>query len=1083
MKRKKISETNLVEYKKNINVNEKRRDTPAIGKLWISVGNTNILAAIDGGADVSMVNPITVNKLGWEPEMVVGYYIDGISGPLNIREKVRNVKIKIGSSIIKMDFDITERCPYPILLGRDWICRVKAVIDYDLGTLVLKDNIGEIFRIYELGNIIRRDRFEKGFKVIESDANNSPYEEYDENTEEEELYSDEYEDYDEQEVLMLEYSKVVCLENNEDWRKYMTDVEYIGFLLEYDEDTKKLKLNQFANTEKKFKNNNMITEIENTNQKAVYISEAEIQTLKIGDGLDSNEKEELKSMIREYPKLFGENLEDMRRIKLDPLKIELTDNTPFKLPPYRVPLHQLDTLKKELSELRRMGIIVENKGPYSSPILMVKKKDKSWRLVVDYRRLNKITKKDSGDIPIIQDLLDRTTGSSIFSSMDCRSGFWQWEMNEESIEKTGFSTPFGSFCYVVCPMGFTNAAQGFHRIITKIFEDMVTINMEIIIDDIVIHSKNSIEHLQHLKKTFKLAERANVVFRPSKCQFGMQRIRIWSWVVDKDGISADPKNVEKIKNAKEPRNVKEVRSFIGLMQYYRRLIPNFSAVAAPLTDLMKGEGKNSVKLGESEIKSFNELKDLLTISSSVIHPDPKKMFIVKSDAGPYAVGGILLQNRNNEEHPVAFTSYKLNKHQQNYGQTKKELLAVVLVVRNWKHYLLGTHIPFQIITDCIAVRDMMNKKNLSGIFARWIMELQEYNFEIVYKKGKFHTDADSMSRYPGYLGDEIIDEECEDLLVEVQNRDENDKLDISDIFFSEATEFNLKHIKNYLNTCEIPNNTSHRKLRRQAEKYFLQRGTLYRKHKDGVGRRVIMDEDHALQVLKELHNSICGGHYGIEGTVKKIAIRYYWPGMGSDTKEYIKNCLPCQLRNRKRYEELLPRMIMPRLFEKWGGDAIGPLPKSGGMLYIILWTDYFSKWTVGRAVKDITCKTVAKSLLEDVIWQHGFPREIITDRGSGFVGSVGRGITRRLKIKKRRTTSYNPKCNGQAERTNGTVIESISKLAIEFETKWIEVYKWAIWAYNITKRRPTKETPFYVKYGTHPVLPIDLEIPSEEGNK
>ncbi len=764
--------------------------------------------------------------------------------------------------------------------------------------------------MYDIGMISRDHRFD--FPEVKIANKNNI-----EIIEDKELdFTDDFDDImtnnvDYEAYLLEKVINIEVMRTKEDWELLAQNIDHWGFLLNMKSITENIK-------EIEFEVNYMTTD-------------EQLSLMNFGDGFNIAQQQKFKNLVERYPRLFGEDLEDMRRIKIDPMKIQLIDSTPVKLTPYRVPLHQLTALKKEINLLKSLGLIVENTGPYSSPILMVKKKDGSWRLVVDYRVLNKRVKKEANEIPRINDLVDRAGGSSIFSIFDCRSGFWQWELSADSIEKTGFTTPFGGFSYVVCPMGFTNAAQGFHRVMTKILGDIVTVCAELIIDDVLVHSKSADQHLTDLEKMFSRCDKAQVLFRCSKIQVAKTEIGIWSWIINENGVRADPKKISQIKNALPPNNVQDVRSFIGLVQYYKRLIRGFSAIAAPLTDLMKGDGKSKVSLNLEQLKSFNTLRTILTEDLTIMHPNPEKQFLVKSDAGPFAVGGILSQlDDYGKERPVAFFSKKLNKYQINYGQTKKELLSAVITIRYWRHYLLGTNIAFKIVTDCTAVRDLLDKKELSGIFARWVMELNEYNFIVEYKRGILHTDADGMSRYTKFIEDKNIVEKIEDDFVEILG---------SDIYFGDAYTEKYDAIYNFLTTGDIPIDYSAvqvAKLKRDAGNYEVDINILYRRHKDGTLRRVVSTGIMAREILGSLHDSVCGGHFGVENTLKKIGLRYWWPKLGSDVAEYVKNCTPCQLRSRKRYVEPMPRLLAYDIFEKWGGDAIGPLPKSNGFQYIIL---------------------------------------------------------------------------------------------------------------------------------------------------
>jgi hypothetical protein len=1045
-----------------------KHSTPAIGKIYAVIGGVKVLAAIDPGADISLIHSDTFRQLGYQADNK-GSKLNGFAGSVKTTARIKGLVIDVGGIAVAQDFEILKECPYPVLLGRDWTHKVKAITNWGTGNMMITNHGRQVtVNLYKIGAIPPHKRISENIQLK------------DQFPDDESVYG---EDDEEWEYFYLEKPKMNIVTSNDEWKLLMEDVCNFGVIIPMDsikseslveiswlgDERTETFFDDVAGMKEDCDLGTFLVDAEHE----VRMLEKDKELIEFGTAFNEKEKEQCWELVNRFPKLFGESMDEMRRINLDPMKIETGNAEPIKSKPYRVPMHLLVHLKKEIDDLKRLGFIVDCKGPWSAPILLVKKKDGTWRLVVDYRRLNQVAKKDASGLPIIQDLIDRAGQSRIFSKFDCQKGFWQWGIDKESIEKTAFTSPFGSYAFVVCPMGYTNAAQGFHHVIVKIMDDLVTVSLEIIVDDLLLHTLTVSDHLREMETMFKRADAANLVFRPSKTKLGMTEITTWSWVINNNGLRPDPAKVKQLRSIKLPTSVREVRSFIGLVQYYRRLIKNFSAIAAPLTSLMSGVRKTNIILTEKQVKSFNDLRNIVKEDLTICHPNPTKQFYVKSDVGPVAVGGVLFQrDENNMERPVAFTSHKLSKEQQNYGQTKKEMLAVVTVIREWKHYLVGSTLPFLIITDCTAVRDMMKKEDLTGIFARWVSEISDYHYEIVYKPGRLHADADAMSRL--ILGDTGDG----DGVVKV-TEDFADEILYSEVFFSEGFETRLEDILVYLLEGIIPELFTEKEkeaFMKKCQKYFVNGGKLFRRRKDDIAQRVIMNKEQADTVLKGLHDSACGGHFGVQNTYKKVAIRYWWPGMGDDIKEWVKRCKPCQFRSRTKYVDSLPVMIAPKIFQKWGGDCIGPLPLSDGFKYIIVWTDYFSKWAVGKAVRNLNAETAAKVLYELVILQHGCPIEIITDRGSEFTAEVVKKLTMQWNCKHRFTSAYNPRANGQAERTNGTLVPVIAKVSYEYNTSWSGLVQDAIFSYNISPSRITECSPFFIKYGIEPILPIEFDL-------
>ena len=415
-------------------------------------------------------------------------------------------------------------------------------------------------------------------------------------------------------------------------------------------------------------------------------------------------------------------------------------------------------------------------------------------------------------------------------------------------------------------------------------------------------------------------------------------------------------------------------------------------------------------------------------------------------------------------------SHKLNKHEVNYSQPEKECLAMVLILKNFRHYLLGNY--FIYYTDCSAVKDLINKPNLSGKFARWVMTIQDYNFTIKHIKGKDNTDADALSHLEieDLDDDSDLDSEGDELMI--IERDE------FDLYIMEEHKMQLDQVESYLKTLIVPEEITHQKqFIKKTKRFTLMNGILYRCHKDGVLCQVVKLNSQVQHILEVLHDMDCGGHFAVDGTYKKISMQYWWPGMGKDIEDYVKSCEKCQFRSRYLNEEPLQVPPIPTLFAKWGVDIVGPVPRSkSGFQYMVFATDYFSGWVCGRQLRYQTAGAVAKFVYEEVITKHGCPKEMVSDQGSQFMGEVFMILLKTMSIKHRRSAAYNPQANGRAERTNKIIVDTMAKLAVEYQKNWEEVFDAAMWAYNTTVIKGCQHSPFFLKYGMEARLPVDFSI-------
>lgn len=364
-------------------------------------------------------------------------------------------------------------------------------------------------------------------------------------------------------------------------------------------------------------------------------------------------------------------------------------------------------------------------------------------MVIDYRKLNAATKKDSYPLPRIDDLFDTLGKAKIFSTLDMRAGFHQVPLEEESKELTAFTTKYGTYHYNMLPMGLVNSPATFQRLIDLCFRPLVNKCLAAYTDDLNVYLNNYHEHLHHLKQVFDCIELANLKLNPEKCYFFKEQLNFLGYIVTKNGIQTDPAKIQKIIDYPVPKTVTQVRSFLGIASYYRRFIKNFAAIARSLHEQTKT--KKKLPWTEKTTESFNLLKKLLTTTPVLVRPDFNKEFILVTDESKLGLGCILTQlDEDGKEHPIMFASRGLRSGESNYAPTKLECLGVVWAVKMFRPYLLGK--KFTIITDYSALTGLFKTSNPTGIIARWIVTLSEYEFDIKYRPGRVKESADFMSR-------------------------------------------------------------------------------------------------------------------------------------------------------------------------------------------------------------------------------------------------------------------------------------------------------------------------------------------------
>ena len=364
-------------------------------------------------------------------------------------------------------------------------------------------------------------------------------------------------------------------------------------------------------------------------------------------------------------------------------------------------------------------------------------------MVIDYQKLNDKTITDKFPIPNITDILDRLGRCKYFTTLDLASGYHQIEVNEKDMPKTAFNVENGHYEFTRMPFGLKNAPSTFQRLMNHILKDLVGKECLVYLDDIIILGSSLEEHIQNLEKVFKVLQEANLQVQLDKSEFLKTEVEYLGHVVTPEGVKPNPNKINAIKKFPIPKTQTEIKQFLGLLGYYRRFINNFAKITKPLTKaLKKGE---KVNINDSEYKnSFEQCKQLLINDPILQYPDYDKQFIVTTDASNFAIGAVLSQKFDNKELPIAYASRTLNEHEINYSTTEKELLAIVWATKYFKHYLLG--VKFKIVTDHKPLTWLFNLKEPNSKLLRWKLKLQEFDYEIEYKKGKLNTNADALSR-------------------------------------------------------------------------------------------------------------------------------------------------------------------------------------------------------------------------------------------------------------------------------------------------------------------------------------------------
>ena len=468
-------------------------------------------------------------------------------------------------------------------------------------------------------------------------------------------------------------------------------------------------------------------------------SKETVENVTFGQQLNGEQKGQLQEVVKKYEHIFTDVPGHANIIEHE---VKLTSDKPVRSKPYTIPYNARESLKRDIRDMEKMGVIRESKSPYSSPVVIVRKKDGTNRVCVDFHKLNRITEFDPTPMPTAEDIFQKMSKAKYLTKLDLSKGYWQIPVAAKDIPKTAFVTPDGSYEFVKMPFGMMNSGATLVRAIRKLLEDLD--EADNYVDDIIIYTETWEQHLVVLDEVLSRLAKAGFTVRPTKCVLGADSIEVVGHRIS-DGIKGlHEDNVVKIRHAKRPRTKKEVRAFLGLTEYYREFIPNYAAKAVPLSDLTKKGRPNQVVWSDAQEKAYNTLKAEIASSPILRLPDNTKPFTLRTDASDKGLGAVLLQEHDGKLLPVSYASKKLTEREKKYSTIERECLAVVWAVRKFLIFLYG--VEFTLQTDHQPLVYLKTAKFLNDRVMRWAMFLQNYNLKIESIKGVENVGADYLSR-------------------------------------------------------------------------------------------------------------------------------------------------------------------------------------------------------------------------------------------------------------------------------------------------------------------------------------------------
>ena len=790
----------------------------------------------------------------------------------------------------------------------------------------------------------------------------------------------------------------------------------------------------------------------------------------IPDSLSQRESETLKSFLWKERHVFSQHDFDIGCFEGIKHAIDTGNERPHKENLRRHNPKTREDLKHLVQEMLSHGIIRPSFSPWSSAPVLVQKKSGGKRFAVDYRGLNAKTVSDSYPLPQIADALDCFAGSNFYSCLDLTQGFWQIELEEESKPKTAFSTPQGHYEFNRCAFGLKTAPSSFQRAMACCLEGL---NWEIalcFLDDIIVFSRTFDEHLSRLRQVFDRLNLFKVKLKPKKCQFMKSEVAYLGHRVSAEGISADPKKIEAIKEWKRPTTATQVRSFLGLAQYYRRFVKNFSSVASPLYDCIR-HGERKISWESDQESAFQEIKNRLSSPPVMAHPNFDLPFVVDTDASCVGIGCVLSQIVDGKERVIAYASHKFNKAERKWHTTDREFFALVMACRLFKSYLYGRR--FTMRTDHQALLGLQRKaKEFTGKMARWWTELSLYDYSLQYRPGVSHGNADGLSRQPHFDDEDDIDVPGE------ANALRNTPAEPIDIVSLQRGDPVLSFIRNHVLAFPgQPLATPPSKDDDDTIKHFKRNYKSY-SIKDNILKMSglsVMPRAGLPSLFYILHDSPISGHLGKSRTFKSLKERFWWPGQWKDIDSYIRSCISCQARKSDAGKTYAPLKASEPTDHPWQRLAmdIVTLPSCRGYDKVLVVVDYFSKWVEAFPLRDKSASTVANILLNEIILRWGPPTYLHSDRGTEFTSKVVHELTRLSSIYQTHTPAYSPKADGLVERQIRTLVDMLAKYAHE-KGDWLDYLHPCLCAVRCTVQETIGFSPFEVIFGRQPRLIADL---------
>lgn len=773
---------------------------------------------------------------------------------------------------------------------------------------------------------------------------------------------------------------------------------------------------------------------------------------------------------------FGDVITDrIGTAKVEPYKIKISEKiTPFRQRPYFLSPDKMRVMRETIQDLLKQGVIEKSVSEYSSSaFLRPKKEPGKFRLVVNYKELNKFIEMDSFPQPEVDKVFQFLKDARYFTTLDLNNSYYQCLLHPESRKYAAFNVGYALYQPRTCPQGIKIGSQVLGRIVDEVLGDLKFKCVINFVDDLCVYSSCPESHYNDLEQVLLRLRQAGLTVKPSKVTLAKRGIRFLSHIVKDGKLHVDNSKSEVIQNFPRPRNLKAVQRFLGMAAYYAKFIPNFSEISRPLNALKRKNVR--FKWGKEQDDSFNTIRDCLA-SPVVLHlPDWKEQFILSTDASEQSVGCCLEQYRDGRTVPIAFASRSFSDNQLKYSIYLKEFAAVLYGLEKFKEYL--TDHPFVLKTDCMAITYVMGSDKATGMLARWKLRFSQFPCaKIEHCRGTQNIVSDTLSR----------------MFDGVESQNEPKPPSAEKACFLQHFPETFETMKDKQREDEELADVIAKIENGDAVQHFsVKNGLLKYQRNNKCPPKIVVPRSMRKMLMKYFHDISLSAHWGIKKTIARISKNFTWDGIFNDVKQYVRSCELCQLSKpaQNRQIGLMNSEPPKRCFERLHIDTFGPLVRStSGNAYALVCIDTFSKFSWVIPLRKATSKTIISALKDRIFSQHGLPETICSDNASIFKSQVFTSFLFGLGVKHLTTSVARPNSN-QSERVNRNLKFILKIFHSESQNKWDENLPYLCMGLNSGVHESTGVTPAHAFLGrdlNHSLKlqwNLDDDLPAETANE